>query len=74
MKPIWYKRETGLSAKVTEFTPLGHWNGQYAVIFYALGDIDYDYRGNNGTGMKVYDTLAKAQAAAKRYIKRWDNI
>lgn len=61
-----------LRANVRQFTPLGVWNGQYSVEFYALGAMDNDYRGTNGTGMKVYDTEEKAIAAAKRYIKRWE--
>ena len=61
-----------LEAVVRQFTPLGTWDGRYSVSFYALGAMDNDYRGTNGTGMKVYDTEEKAIAAAKRYIKRWE--
>lgn len=68
-----YKSSTGqLMAIVRPFTPLGHWNGKYCVLFYALGEPDYDVRGNHGIAMKVYETVQKATAAAKRYIKRWD--
>lgn len=59
-------------AYVKEFKPLGKWNGQYGVLFYAYGTMDNDYRGTNGTGMKVYDTLDKAVVAAKRYIKKFN--
>ena len=61
----------GLTSVVRHFTPLGKWNGQYSVSFEALGAMDNDYRGTNGTGMKVYDTEEKAISAAKRYIKKW---
>ena len=61
-----------LTAEVRHYVPLGVWNGQYAVSFFAFGVMDNDYRGTNGTGMKVYDTEDKAIAAAKRYTKRWE--
>lgn len=59
-------------ACVREFKPLNKWNGQYCVCFEAYGMMDNDYRGTNGTGMKVYDTLEKAIQAAKRYIKKFN--
>lgn len=58
---------------VKEFTPLGKWDGRYAVEFRAFGMMDNDYRGTSGTGMKVYSTLEKARAAAKRYMKTRSN-
>lgn len=61
----------GLTATVRHFTPLGQWNGQYSVSFDAFGAMNNDYRGTNGTGMKVYDTEEKAISAAKRYVKKW---
>ena len=60
-----------LTAEVRHFSPLGEWNGQYAVHFFALGTPDNDYRGTNGTGLKVYDTEDKAIQSAKRYVRRW---
>lgn len=59
-------------AYVGEFKPLGKWNGQYSVQFYAYGTMDNDYRGTNGTGMKVYDTINQATGAAKRYAKKFN--
>ena len=72
MRKIYTGSNNQLKAIVREFKPLGQWNGQYCTYFYALDDPDYDYRGNNGLGMKVYDTKEKAIAAAKRYVKRWE--
>lgn len=61
----------GLTAIIRHYAPLNQWSGQYSVSFEAFGEMDNDYRGTNGTGMKVYDTEEKAIQAAKRYIKRW---
>lgn len=59
-------------AYVKQFRPLGKWNGQYAVEFEAFGMMDNDYRGTSGVGMKVYNSLESATAAAKRYIKKFN--
>lgn len=57
-------------AVVSEFTPLGTWNGEYNVMFECFGGIDYQLRGTGGMGSKQYSTLDKAIAAAKRYVNK----
>lgn len=74
---VYFKTNEGsfdATAIVSKFTPLNHWTGEWCVSFFALGEMDNDVRGTNGTGMKVYDTKKHAMDAAKRYIKRWENM
>lgn len=43
---------------------------KWVVTFYTPWGYDYDERGTNGTGCKLYDTEKQASAAAKRYAKK----
>jgi hypothetical protein len=45
------------------------WN-DYICRFYIDGYPDRDERGTDGTGLKFYETEAKAEAAGKRYLKK----
>lgn len=69
-----YKTNDGTrSTRVRKSRPLGVFNGEYMVEFWAYGTPDNDIRGTHGLGCKTYSTMEKAIAAAKRYIKQWDN-
>lgn len=47
--------------------------GDWVCTFYINGRLDYDERGTNGTGCKLYESEAKAEAAGKRYLKKMQN-
>ncbi len=69
---IYFKSNSGdRGAWVSKYKPLGGWTGEWSVRFECLNRIDYDVRGGNGLGMKVYATKEKAIAAAKRYVVAW---
>lgn len=44
--------------------------GDWMCHFYVDGRADTDERGTDGTGLKIYATRAKAEAAGKRYLKK----
>ena len=44
--------------------------GGWCCYFYAGGYPNTDEHGTNGTGVKIYETKEKAEAAGKRYIKK----
>ena len=44
--------------------------GEYACYFLIDGKCDTDERGTNGTGLKLYQSEEKAEAAGKRYLKK----
>lgn len=69
---VYKSKNENYIAYVKYFTPMNRWDGRYSVLFIAFGDMDNDYRGTNGTGMKVYDTFDKAVRAAKRYVKKFE--
>lgn len=43
---------------------------RYVLFFLVNGMIDCSAYGSNGTGCKVYESMAKAEAAGRRYLKR----
>ena len=48
-----------------------YYNGErWFVEYYRLGTIDYDYRGTQGTGVKVFKTETSAIRSALHYIKQ----
>jgi hypothetical protein len=47
-------------------------DGKWVLFFLVSGVIDTSAYGTNGTGCKVYDTMEKAKAAGKRYLKRME--
>lgn len=44
--------------------------GKVEVVFLVGGRINYDERGTDGTGLKLYDDYKKACSAVNRYIKK----
>lgn len=44
--------------------------GDWCCYFYAGGFPNTDERGTNGTGLKLYESKDKAEAAGKRYLKK----
>ena len=46
------------------------WGSDYVCSFYVGGEINYDVRGCDGTGCKIYGNKKKAIAAGKRYLKK----
>lgn len=44
--------------------------GDWVCTFYVDGYPDFDERGTDGTGCKLYETEQKAIAAGKRYLKK----
>ena len=47
---------------------VGGASGKYVCTFFVNGRIDYDQKGTNGTGCKLYETEEQAEAAGKRYL------
>ena len=48
-----------------------HYNSNDYVCYFKIdGRSNFDERGTNGTGLKIYETKEKAEAAGKRYIKK----
>ncbi len=43
------------------------------VLYYRMGELDYDLRGTNGTGEKRFNNEVSALRSAKRYITKSDN-
>lgn len=44
--------------------------GGWCCEFYVGNDKNYEERGTDGTGLKIYETREKAEAAGKRYLKK----
>ena len=44
--------------------------GKWVCTFLLDGHIDYDQRGTNRTGGKLYETKEQAEAAGKRYLAK----
>lgn len=43
--------------------------GDWVCMFYLGTQLNNDHRGTSGTGCKLYETEAKAEAAGKYYLK-----
>ena len=44
--------------------------GKYICYFFVDGRMNADERGTDGTGLKLYDSEDKAEAAGKRYLAK----
>ena len=44
--------------------------GGWCCYFLVGNKLNTDARGTDGTGLKIYDTIDKAENAGKRYIKK----
>lgn len=58
------------SYKVWKSQGVGGAAGKYVCTFLLDGFVDYDQRGTNGTGGKLYETKEQAEAAGKRYLAK----
>ena len=58
------------SYRVEKSHGVGGAAGKYVCTFFLDGRIDYDNRGTNGTGGKLYETKEQAEAAGKRYLAK----